>query len=83
MNSTHCLNQSLGLLMISIIALFFVSTSIFKQQDQLLAQQYIETVKFRDLVIDLDNGVKTSAQLTLPELENDHFQVFFLFQVLV
>jgi hypothetical protein len=69
--------------MISIIALFFVSTSIFKQQDQLLAQQYIETVKFRDLVIDLDNGVKTSAQLTLPELENDHFQVFFLFQVLV
>lgn len=73
MNRTHCLNQSLGLLLISIIALSFVSTSIFKQQDELLAQQYIETVKYRDLVIDLDDGVKTSAQLTLPGIGKGPF----------
>jgi uncharacterized protein len=70
---THCLNQSFGLLLISIIALSFVSTSIFKQQDQLLAQQYIETVKYRDLVIDLDDGVKTNAQLTLPGIGKGPF----------
>ncbi len=66
MNRTHYFNQSLGLLLIFILALSFLSSSFFKQQDQLLAQQYIETIKYRNLVIDLDNGVKTSAQLTLP-----------------
>lgn len=73
MNRTHYLNQFLGLLLISIIALSFLSNSIFKQQDQLLAQQYIETMKYRDLVIDLDDGVKTSAQLTLPGIGNGPF----------
>ncbi|HKR73710.1 MAG TPA: alpha/beta hydrolase, partial [Candidatus Nitrosocosmicus sp.] len=67
------MNQSLGLLLISIIALSFVSTSIFKLQDQLLAQQYIETVKYRDLAIDLNDGVKTSAQLTLPGIGKGPF----------
>jgi pimeloyl-ACP methyl ester carboxylesterase len=31
-----------------------------------LAQPFIQTVKYRDLVIDLGNGVKTKAQLTIP-----------------
>lgn len=73
MNKTHCLNQSLGLLLISIVALSFLSTSVFKQQDQLLAQQFIDNIKYRDLVIDLDDGVKTSAQLTLPGIGNGPF----------
>jgi alpha-beta hydrolase superfamily lysophospholipase len=73
LNRTHYFNQSLGLLLISIIALSLLSSSFFKQQDQLLAQQYIETVKYRDLVIDLDNGVKTSAQLTLPGIGKGPF----------
>ena len=59
--------------MISIIALSFLSYSFFKQQDHLLAQQYLEAIKYRDLVIDLDNGVKTSAQLTLPGIGKGPF----------
>ncbi|MGB8171870.1 MAG: hypothetical protein WCF01_04520 [Nitrososphaeraceae archaeon] len=52
--------------MISTLALSCLSTDIFKQQDGALAQQYIQTIKHRDLVIDLGNGLKTNAQLTLP-----------------
>jgi len=73
---------SLGLLLIAILALSCLSTSIFKQQDQALAQQYIQTVKYRNLVIDLGNGVKTNAQLTLPAIGKGTFLVFFLFLVL-
>ena len=57
---------SMGLLLIGILALSCVSTSIFKQQNQALAQSYVQTIKFRNLVIDLGNRVKTNAQLTLP-----------------
>ncbi|MGB7675644.1 MAG: hypothetical protein WBL54_03895, partial [Nitrososphaeraceae archaeon] len=53
---------SLGLLLIATLALSYLSTSIFKQQDGALAQQYIQTMKSRNLVIDLGNGVKTNAQ---------------------
>jgi hypothetical protein len=59
--------------LISIIALSFLSYCFFKQQDQLLAQQCLEAIKYRDLVIDLDNGVKTSAQLTLPGIGKGSF----------
>ena len=45
-----------------------LSTSIFKQQDWTLAQQYIQTIKYRNLVTDLGNGVKTNAQLTVPAI---------------
>jgi predicted esterase len=34
------------------------------------AQQDLETIKYRDLVIDLGNGVKTNAQLTIPAVGN-------------
>jgi uncharacterized protein len=64
---------SLGLLLIGILALSCLSTSIFKQQDQALAQQYIQTIKYRNLVIDLGNGVKTHAQLTLPTVGKGPF----------
>ena len=57
---------SLGLFLIGIFGLSCLSTSIFKQQDHALAQQNIPTIKYRNLVIDLGNGVKTNAQLTLP-----------------
>ena len=48
-------------------------TSIFKQQNQALAQQYIQTIKYRNLVIDLGNGVKTNAQLTYPAVGKGPF----------
>src|SRR5438093_10587769 len=57
---------SMGLFLIGILGLSCLSTSIFKQQDGALAQQYIQTIKYRNLVIDLGNGVKTNAQLTYP-----------------
>ena len=64
---------SLGLLLIATLALSCLSTSIFKQQDQALAQQYIQTIKYRNLVIDLGNGVRTNAQLTLPAVGKGPF----------
>ena len=73
MNRTLYFSHSLGLFLISLIALSFLSSSFFKQQDQLLAQQYIETIKYRDLGIDLDDGVKTNAQLTLPGIGKGPF----------
>jgi len=38
-----------------------------------LAQQDLETIKYRDLVIDLGDGVKTNAQLTIPAIGNGPF----------
>jgi alpha-beta hydrolase superfamily lysophospholipase len=64
---------SLGLLLIATLALSCLSTSIFKQQDGALAQQYIQTMKSRNLVIDLGNGVKTNAQLTFPAVGKGPF----------
>jgi hypothetical protein len=56
-----------GLFLIVVeLGLSCLSTGIFKQQDQALDQQYIQTIKFRNLVIDLGNGVNTNAQLTYP-----------------
>src|SRR5213080_1026654 len=63
----------LGLFLIGILTLSCLSTSIFKQQDQALAQQYIQTIKYRNLVIGLGNGVKTNAQLTLPAIGKGPF----------
>lgn len=43
--------------------------------NQALAQQYIQTIKHRNLVIDLGNGVKTNAQLTYPAIGKVPFQI--------
>jgi uncharacterized protein len=68
---------SLGLLLIGILGLSCLSnTGIFKEQQQqyqALAQQYIPTIKYRNLVIDLGNGVKTNAQLTYPAIGKGPF----------
>lgn len=65
--------MTLGLLLIATLVLSCLSTSIFKQQDGALAQQFIQTIKYRNLVIDLGNGVKTNAQLTLPAIGKGPF----------
>jgi pimeloyl-ACP methyl ester carboxylesterase len=59
--------------LIGILGLSCLSTSIFKQQNQALAQQHIQIIKYRNLVIDLGNGVKTNAQLTLPAIGKGPF----------
>ena len=70
---------SLGLLLIGILSLSCLSTSIFnKQQDQALAQPNIQTIKYRNLVIDLGNGVKTNAQLTFPAIGKGPFPAVLL-----
>ena len=63
----------MGLFLIGILGLSCLSTSIFKQQDQALAQQYVQTIKYRKLVMDLGNGVRTNAQLTLPAIGKGPF----------
>ena len=64
---------SMGLFLIGILGLSCLSTSIFKQQNEALAQQYIQTIKYRNLVIDLGNGIKTNAQLTYPAVGKGPF----------
>jgi dienelactone hydrolase len=71
---------SLGLLLIAILALSCLSTSIFKQQDQALAQQYVQTIKYRNLAIDLGNGLKTNATLTYPAVGKGPFPGVLIFQ---
>ena len=54
------------LFLIAILGLSFLSVSILRQQNLVMAQQYIQTIKYRNLVIDLGDGIKTKAQLTYP-----------------
>jgi uncharacterized protein len=67
---------SLGLLIIG-VAMFsssILSNPIFnKYSTSALAQPFIQTVKHRDLVIDLGNGIQTNAQLTIPAVGNGPF----------
>ena len=66
---------SLGLL--AVIVIFSSSipdNSTFNYSTSALAQPFIQTVKHRDLAIDLGNeGLKTNAQLTLPAVGNGPF----------
>jgi uncharacterized protein len=59
----------IGILTLSCISL----SSIFTRQNQALAQSYLQTLKYRNLVIDLGNGVKTNAQLTYPAIGKGPF----------
>ena len=66
---------SLGLLLIvAMFSLSILSNHTFnKYSTSVLAQPFIQTVKHRDLVIDLGNGIQTNAQLTLPAVGNGPF----------
>jgi uncharacterized protein len=67
---------SLGLLLIVVAML---SSSILSNPTfnnyltSAVAQPFIETVKYRNLVIDLGNGIQTNAQLTIPAVGNGPF----------
>jgi hypothetical protein len=47
------------------LALSFLSAAISKVQHPTLTQPFIQTIKYRNLVLDLGNGIKTKAQLCL------------------
>jgi uncharacterized protein len=66
LDRTRSITLSLGLFLITMLVLSCLSTSVFNLQNYALAQQYIPTIKYRNLVIDLGKGVKTNAQLTYP-----------------
>ena len=67
---------SLGVLLIALLTLSCLSTGIFKQQDQALAQQYVQTTKSRNLAIDLGNGLKTNATLTYPAVGKSFLECY-------
>jgi alpha-beta hydrolase superfamily lysophospholipase len=77
---TYSLTLFLGLFLVCMLVSSSLSTSIFNLQKQALAQQYIPTIKYRNLVIDLGNGVKTKAQLTLPVIGKGPFPAVVLIQ---
>jgi alpha-beta hydrolase superfamily lysophospholipase len=71
----------LGLGLIALLTLSCLSSAIFEERNgEALAQQYIQTIKFRNLVIDLGNGVKTKAQLTYPAIGKGPFPAVLLIQ---
>ena len=71
---TKIRTTSLGLLLITTLVLSCLSTLIFNDRNnEALAQQYIQTIRYRNLVIDLGNGVKTNAQLSFPVIGKEPF----------
>lgn len=67
---------------IAAVFLFAMSVSILSESTldyhtaavtDVYAQPYVETVKHRDLTIDLGNGTKTNAQLTIPAIGEGPF----------
>ncbi|HEX6294462.1 MAG TPA: hypothetical protein VFZ46_04855, partial [Nitrososphaeraceae archaeon] len=53
-----------------VLSLYSMSFLFAENNFTIHAQQDLETIKYRDLVIDLGNGVKTNAQLTIPAVGN-------------
>ena len=65
---------SLGLLAVIVIfSLSMLNNSTLNYSINALAQPFIQTVKHRDLAIDLGNGIQTNAQLTIPAVGNGPF----------
>ena len=73
--SLRCLTI-FGMLLIgtvAAVALYSISFAMSGNNFTILAQQDLETKKYRNMVIDLGDGVKTGAQLTLPAVGNGPF----------
>ena len=80
MVKTRSNTLSLGLFLITMLVLSCLSTSIFNLQNRALAVSYVPTIKYRNLIIDLGNGVKTKAQLTYPATGKGPFPAVVLSQ---
>jgi hypothetical protein len=69
----HALHVSVAIIAVCSISLSFsfLSESTLHHYTTIAeayAQPYVETVKHRNLTIDLGNGLKTNAQLTIPAI---------------
>ena len=70
---------SLGLMLIAMLALSCLSFAIIEGRNNgALAQPYLQTIKYRNLIIDLGNGIKTNAQLTYPAIGKGPFPAVLL-----
>jgi alpha-beta hydrolase superfamily lysophospholipase len=65
-------------MVVAMFSLSILSNSTFNYSKRALAQSLIQTVKYRELVIDLGNGVQTNAQLTIPAVGNGPFPAVLL-----
>jgi uncharacterized protein len=66
--------------LIMIIGIFSVLLVFYGAVLTVHAQSDLETIKYRNLVIDLGNGVKTNAQLTYPAIGKGPFPGVLLIQ---
>lgn len=80
MARTRIIILSLGLFLITMLVLSCLSTTNFNLQNHALAQSYAPTIKSRNLVIDLGDGVKTKAQLTYPATGKGPFPAVLMMQ---
>jgi pimeloyl-ACP methyl ester carboxylesterase len=65
---------SLGsLIVVAMFSSSILSNPTYNYLISALAQPFVQTVKYRDLVIDLGNGIQTNAQLTFPAVGNGPF----------
>jgi alpha-beta hydrolase superfamily lysophospholipase len=65
---------SLGsLIVVAMFSSSILSNPTYNYLISALAQPFVQTVKYRDLVIDLGNGIQTNAQLTIPAVGNGPF----------
>jgi hypothetical protein len=55
------------------VSLYSIPLTLSDNNFTILAQQDLETKKYRNIVIDLGNGLKTNAQLTIPAVGNGPF----------
>ena len=63
-----------SLLILSIILSFYsISLILSGNNFTILAQQDVETTKYRNMVIDLGDGIKTNARLNLPSIGDGPF----------
>ena len=51
---------------------------LFGNNFTILAQSDLETTKYRNMIIDLGDGIKTNAQLTIPAVGNGPFPAVLL-----
>src|SRR5918999_1010590 len=63
----------LKIVAIVISLLYSMSSLFYATTPTVNAQSDLQTIKYRNLVIDLGNGVKTNAQLTIPAVGNVTF----------
>jgi uncharacterized protein len=69
--------KKLGIQFLSILIIAVFSLSL--SASVVYAQPYVETVKHKNLTIDLGNGLKTNAQLTIPAIGKGPFPGVIIF----